>query len=245
MYTVDKKQKPKLLAHLIKENNWEQVLVFTRTKHGANRLTRNLEDTKITATAIHSNKSQGARTKALADFKQGIVRILVATDIAARGLDIVQLPHVINFDLPNVPEDYIHRIGRTGRAGFTGEAISLVSADEYKQLNDIEKLLKNRIERRVNDNFVPIHIVAESDIKSLSSKKGRTRRKKPQQTENQQTEQSNTNIKSKRFFDPKKKNNKTDSSKNSSKSSKPNSNFSFKGQNFKSNKNNIKKHKLK
>ncbi len=135
---VDKKQKPELLAHLIHDNKWEQVLVFSRTKHGADRLTRQLEKKQITAVAIHGNKSQGARTKALAAFKKNNVRVLVATDIAARGIDINQLPHVVNFDLPNVPEDYIHRIGRTGRAGEVGQAVSLVSADEISL-----KTLKN------------------------------------------------------------------------------------------------------
>ncbi len=124
---VDKKSKPALLTHLIWENRWEQVLVFTRTKHGANRLTKQLEQQGIKAAAIHGNKSQGARTRALNDFKLGRIRALVATDIAARGLDIDQLPQVVNFDLPSVPEDYIHRIGRTGRAGSTGQAVSLVS----------------------------------------------------------------------------------------------------------------------
>ncbi|MCB1757750.1 MAG: DEAD/DEAH box helicase, partial [Gammaproteobacteria bacterium] len=136
IYPVDKKQKAKLLIKLINDGQWHQVLVFTRTKHGANRLTRDLESAGIKAAAIHGNKSQGARTKALADFKRNAIRILVATDIAARGLDIDQLPQVVNFDLPNVPEDYVHRIGRTGRAGQTGHAVSLVSADEAKQLSD-------------------------------------------------------------------------------------------------------------
>jgi ATP-dependent RNA helicase RhlE len=154
---VDKKQKPALLIHLIKENQWSQVLVFSRTKHGANRLTKQLEAEGIQAVAIHGNKSQGARTKALAGFKSGKIRVMVATDIAARGLDIDQLPHVVNFDLPNVPEDYVHRIGRTARAGASGEAVSLVSADEHKQLSDIEKLIKQPIERRFIDDFEPVH----------------------------------------------------------------------------------------
>jgi len=134
-------------------------LVFSRTKHGADRLTRQLEKKQITAVAIHGNKSQGARTKALAAFKKNNVRVLVATDIAARGIDINQLPHVVNFDLPNVPEDYVHRIGRTGRAGETGEAISLVSADEIKQLRDIERLIGRLLERRLIDGFEPDHDV--------------------------------------------------------------------------------------
>src|SRR5690606_14212475 len=131
------KQKRELLSQLIGVGNWQQVLVFTRTKHGANRLAKQLESDGIRAAAIHGNKSQGARTKALADFKSGKVSTLVATDIAARGIDIDRLPHVVNFDLPNVSEDYVHRIGRTGRAGAEGRAISLVSADENKLLRDI------------------------------------------------------------------------------------------------------------
>ncbi|MFO7813144.1 MAG: DEAD/DEAH box helicase [Pelovirga sp.] len=145
MYRIDKGLKRALLSHLISGSNWQQVLVFTRTKHGANRLASQLDKDGITTTAIHGNKSQGARTKALADFKQGRVRVLVATDIAARGLDIEQLPFVVNFEMPNVPEDYVHRIGRTGRAGNTGNAISFVCSEERKQLHDIETLLQRRI----------------------------------------------------------------------------------------------------
>ncbi len=145
VYPVDNKRKRDLLSHLISSGNWSQVLVFTRTKHCANRLSEKLELDGIKSAAIHGNKSQSARTKALSDFKQGEVRVLVATDIAARGLDIDQLPHVINFELPNVPEDYIHRIGRTGRAGHTGAALSLVCIDEHKLLRDIETLLKQKI----------------------------------------------------------------------------------------------------
>jgi len=161
---VDKNQKSALLTHMIKENQWQQVLVFSRTKHGANRLVRHLEGKKIAAAAIHGNKSQSARTKALANFKAGTVNILVATDIAARGIDIDQLPHVINFDLPNVPEDYVHRIGRTGRAGSTGEAISLVSADEFKQLVDIERLTKKLLERKEVEGFEPVNKLPESSL---------------------------------------------------------------------------------
>ena len=161
---VDKKQKPELLIRLIMDNQWEQVLVFSRTKHGANKLTKQLEAAHTRAAAIHGNKSQGARTKALADFKSGSVRVLVATDIAARGLDIDQLPQVVNFDLPNVPEDYVHRIGRTGRAGATGQAVSLVSADEFKQLSDIEHLIKTLLTREIIDGFEPIHDVPESSL---------------------------------------------------------------------------------
>jgi ATP-dependent RNA helicase RhlE len=161
---VDKKRKPAVLIHLIKENNWEQALVFTRTKHGANKLTQQLEKEKITAVAIHGNKSQNARTKALSDFKAGNVRILVATDIAARGLDIDLLPQVVNFDLPNVAEDYVHRIGRTGRAGSTGQAISLVSADEFPQLSEIEYVIKELIQREYLDGFEPVNDVPASRL---------------------------------------------------------------------------------
>ena len=165
VYPVDKSKKSAMLIHLIKKNNWQQVLVFTRTKHGANRLTKNLEAQKISAVAIHGNKSQGARTKALANFKSGAVQILVATDIAARGLDIDQLPQVVNFDLPNVAEDYVHRIGRTGRAGATGEAVSLVSADEYKELSNIERLTQQLIARKDIDGFEPVHKLPSASLK--------------------------------------------------------------------------------
>ncbi|MCK4710233.1 MAG: DEAD/DEAH box helicase, partial [Gammaproteobacteria bacterium] len=170
---VDKKQKSALLVQLINDENWQQVLVFSRTKHGANRLTKYLEAENIRAAAIHGNKSQAARTKALADFKNGVVRVLVATDIAARGIDINQLPQVVNFDLPNVPEDYVHRIGRTGRAGSEGQAISLVSADEFKQLSDIERLLKQLLTRKVIDGFEPVHDLPESrlDTRPFKAKK--------------------------------------------------------------------------
>jgi len=173
MVPVDKKQKPALLSFLIKHNSWQQVLVFARTKHGANKLTRHLESEGIKADAIHGNKSQSARTKALAEFKGGNTRILVATDIAARGLDIDQLPQVVNFDLPNVAEDYVHRIGRTGRAGATGEAISLVSADEFKQLSDIERLIKRLLPRELIDGFEANHDVPASklDLRPIRLKK--------------------------------------------------------------------------
>lgn len=162
IHPVDKKRKPELLVELIYKHRWQQVLVFSRTKHGANKLTRFLEDNDIKAAAIHGNKSQGARTRALANFKKGDIHVLVATDIAARGLDIDQLPQVVNVDLPNVPEDYVHRIGRTGRAGAQGQAISLVSADEIKQLSDIEKLIKRKLTRKLVDGFEPDHDVPES-----------------------------------------------------------------------------------
>jgi ATP-dependent RNA helicase RhlE len=150
---VEAKRKSELLAHLIKSGSWYQVLVFTRTKHGANRLAAQLEKNGIGALPIHGNKSQNARTRALAAFKSGELQVLVATDIAARGLDIEQLPHVVNFDLPNVPEDYVHRIGRTGRAGATGEAISLVSRDEQPFLRDIERLIRRQLPREVVPGF--------------------------------------------------------------------------------------------
>jgi len=155
VHPVDKGRKRELLSFLIGSNNWKQVLVFTRTKHGANRLAEQLNTDGISAAAIHGNKSQGARTKALADFKSGKVRVLVATDIAARGLDIDQLPHVVNFELPNIAEDYVHRIGRTGRAGNEGEAMSLVCVDELKLLRDIERLIKREIPKVVFDDFKP------------------------------------------------------------------------------------------
>ena len=155
MHPVSRERKKELLAHLIRKGDWHQVLVFTRMKHGANRLTDYLNDQGISAMAIHGNKSQTARTKALADFKRGELQVLVATDIAARGIDIDQLPHVVNFELPNVPEDYVHRIGRTGRAGASGEAISLVCVDEDIFLRDIEKLTKRSIPREVVPGFEP------------------------------------------------------------------------------------------
>ncbi|MDE2091808.1 MAG: DEAD/DEAH box helicase [Gammaproteobacteria bacterium] len=155
VYQVDKGHKRELLSHLIGSGNWQQVLVFTRTKHGANRLSEQLQRDGIQSTAIHGNKTQGARTRALADFKNNRVRVLVATDIAARGLDIDQLPHVVNYELPHVPEDYVHRIGRTGRAGSSGEAVSLVSSDERSQLRDIERLLRRDIPRATADDFKP------------------------------------------------------------------------------------------
>jgi ATP-dependent RNA helicase RhlE len=150
---VDKVRKRELLSLLISSNQWEQVLVFTRTKHGANRLAQQLEQDGLNTAAIHGNKSQGARTKALAGFKNGEVSILIATDIAARGLDIDQLPHVVNYELPNVPEDYVHRIGRTGRAGRAGQAISLVSPDEEKLMRDIERLLGTKLPRIIAKGF--------------------------------------------------------------------------------------------
>ena len=155
IHPVDRNRKHPLLSHLIKERNWFQVLVFTRTKHGANKLVEQLGKDGISALAIHGNKSQAARTRALAEFKDGSLQVLVATDIAARGIDIDQLPHVVNYDLPNVPEDYVHRIGRTGRAGATGEAVSLVCVDEEDMLKGIEKLIKRSLPREVIPGFEP------------------------------------------------------------------------------------------
>ncbi|MEN9866711.1 MAG: ATP-dependent helicase, partial [Pseudomonadota bacterium] len=155
IHPVDRDKKHPLLAYLIKEFSWFQVLVFTRTKHGANKLVEQLGKDGIGAMAIHGNKSQAARTRALAEFKTGELQVLVATDIAARGIDIDQLPYVVNYDLPNVPEDYVHRIGRTGRAGATGEAVSLVCVDEHEMLRDIEKLIKQTLTKKVVPGFEP------------------------------------------------------------------------------------------
>ncbi|MCF6288470.1 MAG: DEAD/DEAH box helicase [Proteobacteria bacterium] len=175
VYPVDKKQKIRLLTYLIKHNQWSQVLVFTKTKHGANKVTKHLVTQSISALPIHGNKSQAARTKALAAFKANKVQVLVATDIAARGIDIHLLPHVVNFDLPHVAEDYVHRIGRTGRAGSNGEAISLVCADEAKLLKDIERLIKKKIPRTLIDGFEPSHDVpdAQLDTRPIQPKKSK------------------------------------------------------------------------
>jgi ATP-dependent RNA helicase RhlE len=173
VHPVDKKRKRELLSFLIGSNDWKQVLVFSRTKHGADRLSGQLVKDGITAAAIHGNKSQGARTRALADFKAGEVRVLVATDIAARGIDIDQLPHVVNFDLPNNAEDYVHRIGRTGRAGNEGEAMSLVCVDELGLLKDIERLIKREIPNVGIDGFEPDpSIKAEPIFKGRGKQQG-------------------------------------------------------------------------
>jgi ATP-dependent RNA helicase RhlE len=166
IHPVDKRRKRELLSHMIGSRNWRQVLVFTRTKHGANRLAQQLQRDGLSATAIHGNKTQGARTRALAEFKSGAVRVLVATDIAARGLDIDQLPHVVNFELPNVAEDYVHRIGRTGRAGLEGEAVSLVCVDEHKLLRDIEKLLRREIPKVTLEGYEPDPAIRAEPIKN-------------------------------------------------------------------------------
>jgi len=154
-YAVDRERKRELLTHLITTNEWFQILVFTRTKHGANRLAQQLSAAELPALAIHGNKSQSARTRALTEFKSGTLRVLVATDIAARGIDIKELPHVVNYDLPNVPEDYVHRIGRTGRAGAEGEAISLVSIDDAALLKDIERFTGHPISTQIIPGFEP------------------------------------------------------------------------------------------
>jgi ATP-dependent RNA helicase RhlE len=189
IHPVDKSRKRELLSFLIGSQRWQQVLVFSRTKHGANRLATQLISDGINAAAIHGNKSQGARTRALADFKSGKVQVLVATDIAARGLDIDQLPHVVNFDLPNVPEDYVHRIGRTGRAGREGEAISLVCVDELKLLRDIERVIKREIPKRVIEGYEP-----DVSIKAEPIERGR-----PQNRNNQNRKNQNRNKSQQRF----------------------------------------------
>ena len=155
VHPVDRRRKRELLSHLIGSNNWRQVLVFARTKRGANRLAEQLESDGLSSAAIHGNKSQGARTRALSDFKGGKVRVLVATDVAARGLDIERLPHVVNYELPHVPEDYVHRIGRTARAGKKGHAMSLVCVDEHKLLAGIEQLLQMKIGRKTVPGYEP------------------------------------------------------------------------------------------
>jgi ATP-dependent RNA helicase RhlE len=178
VHPVDRDRKRELLSYLIGFNNWKQVLVFTRTKHGANRLAEQLSKDGLKTAAIHGNKTQAARTRALSDFKQGKVRVLVATDVASRGLDIDQLPHVVNFELPNVPEDYVHRIGRTGRAGNAGRAVSLVSRDENALLKDIEKLLKRQLTRDVIAGYEPA-IAAAGSTASPDQPRSQARRGRP------------------------------------------------------------------
>ena len=172
MHPVDRERKRELLSQLITNGNWQQVLVFTRTKHGANRLSEQLSKDGIGSAAIHGNKSQSARTKALADFKKGTVRVLVATDIAARGIDIDQLPHVVNYELPNIAEDYVHRIGRTGRAGNEGEAVSLVCVDEHAYLSGIEKLIKRKIPQVIIEGFRPDPSIKAEPIQQRSGQRG-------------------------------------------------------------------------
>ncbi|MFD2562611.1 DEAD/DEAH box helicase [Aquimarina rubra] len=176
MYKVDKAKKSAVVIKLISEGNWKQVLIFTRTKHGANRLSEKLAKSGITSAAIHGNKSQGARTKALAGFKQNKIRVLVATDIAARGLDIPLLPHVINYELPNISEDYVHRIGRTGRAGASGEAISLVSQDEVAYVKGIEKLLELTLPKETIAGFEPSFVFDYNAAAPKKNQQGRPKR---------------------------------------------------------------------
>lgn len=209
VHHVDKERKKELLIHLLNKNSWRQVLVFTRTKHGANKLSEALIKDKITSAAIHGNKSQGARTKALDDFKAGTVRVLVATDIAARGIDIDQLPHVINFELPNVPEDYVHRIGRTGRAGNSGDAISLVCIDEHDYLFGIEKLIKQKINKIAIEGFkVNPNIKAEP----ISNGRNRANNSSNRSTQSRASKTEDKTSSSKRTFGRKRDEEKSSSS---------------------------------
>ena len=193
VYRVAKTKKTGLIIKLISEGDWQQVLVFTRTKHGANRLTKKMVSAGITAAAIHGNKSQGARTKALAGFKNGKIRVLVATDIAARGLDIPLLPHVVNFELPNISEDYVHRIGRTGRAGASGEALSLVSADETSYLKNIEKLIAQKIPVEIIEGFEPDPNASTEPIKPGQNRQRNPRRNNKPKGESEGSSSRNSN----------------------------------------------------
>ncbi len=196
VYRVAKGKKTGLIIKLISDGNWKQVLVFTRTKHGANKLCKKMISAGVSAAAIHGNKSQGARTKALAGFKSGRVRVLVATDIAARGLDIPLLPHVINFELPNISEDYVHRIGRTGRAGASGEAISLVSADETTYLRDIEKLVGERIPVSIIEGFEPDPNASTQPIKKQQRGQNRSSRNNSNASKNSNNKPKNNSRRS-------------------------------------------------
>lgn len=205
IHPVDRNRKHPLLSHLIKTRNWFQVLVFTRTKHGANKLVEQLTKDCISAMAIHGNKSQAARTRALFEFKSGSLQVLVATDIAARGIDIDQLPHVVNYDLPNVPEDYVHRIGRTGRAGASGEAVSLVCVDEHDMLKGIEKMIRFSIPREIIPGFEPDPNVRPQPIQLRSGgrnhpnpMKKTSAQREPQQAKTQQPKRSAANPTSKK-----------------------------------------------
>ncbi|MEL6559752.1 MAG: DEAD/DEAH box helicase [Bacteroidota bacterium] len=206
---TDKKKKTNLIIQLISDGQWNQVLIFTRTKHGANRLNEKLNKNKITAAAIHGNKTQNARTKALEGFKNGSIRVLVATDIAARGIDIPLLPHVVNFELPNVPEDYVHRIGRTGRAGAKGVALSLVSPDESDYLRGIERLLKQKLPSEIMEGFEPDpNAPTTPPPKKVFNKKKKAPKKSNNQQSNaskpnnssQNKHKSNSSRKKKRFY---------------------------------------------
>lgn len=179
VYPVDKTRKTELLTHLVSSEQWGQVLVFSRTKYGADKLSRNLSKAGITSDSIHGDKKQGARTRSLKQFKDGRLQVLVATDIAARGIDIQQLPRVVNFDLPHVAEDYVHRIGRTGRAGEAGIALSLVSADEVAQLQKIEKLIKKSLPREEVEGFEPEHRLPTKEVKSSGKRPPRKAKAKP------------------------------------------------------------------
>jgi len=214
IYRVAKSKKTGLVIKLISEGDWKQVLVFTRTKHGANRLCKKMISAGITAAAIHGNKSQGARTKALAGFKNGSVRVLVATDIAARGLDIPLLPHVVNFEIPNISEDYVHRIGRTGRAGAKGEAISLVSADETSYLKAIQKLVGVKIPSEVIEGFEPDPNASIEPIKQGQGRRNQQRRSssKPKQSKSESSNRTNRN-KNNRPRRPKRNNRRTNNNK--------------------------------
>lgn len=198
IYKTNKGLKTALVIKLITEGNWKQVLVFTRTKHGANKLSKKLEKAAIKAAAIHGNKSQGARTRALASFKEGSISVLVATDIAARGLDIPLLPYVINFELPNIPEDYVHRIGRTGRAGASGKAISIVSIDEYAYARGIEKLLKIKLNSSVIPGFEPTESLHELESKKAENKEAHNKGRR-----NKGNSQTNTSSQKKSKNKPK------------------------------------------
>ncbi|MCT7615834.1 DEAD/DEAH box helicase [Aliarcobacter butzleri] len=199
VHHVDKDRKKELLLHLVNKNNWQQVLVFTRTKHGANKLSEALLKDKITSAAIHGNKSQGARTKALDDFKNGKVRVLVATDIAARGIDIEQLPHVVNFELPNVAEDYVHRIGRTGRAGNNGIAISLVCVDEHEYLFGIEKLIKQKIKKVEINGFKANPNIKAEPIGNRSNRGNKANNSNQNKKVKPKNENSSSSTKPRRF----------------------------------------------
>lgn len=198
VYRVAKGLKTDLIIKLISEGNWKQVLVFTRTKHGANKLCEKMDKAGIKAAAIHGNKSQGARTKALSGFKNGGVSVLVATDIAARGLDIPLLPHVINFELPNIPEDYVHRIGRTGRAGASGEALSLVSADETTFLRDIEKLVGMKIPVEILEGFEPDPNASTEPEKRQQRGSGGNRSKNDERASHSKTQKNDSSRRPKR-----------------------------------------------
>lgn len=191
-HPVDKKRKSALLSYLVGHHRWQQVLIFVRTKRGANKVSYDLQKSGINADVIHGNKSQGARTRVLAEFKAGKIQALVATDIAARGLDIEQLPQVVNFDLPNVAEDYVHRIGRTGRAGARGQAISLVSADEVDSLQSIENLVREKLKRIIVDGFEPSHTVPETYLKATQKKK-KPHKKKVAKAKHKELESKNGN----------------------------------------------------